>query len=250
MYGVIIPNRFEDVIDPLVRSIYDKIPNKPPIVIIADGHERDYGFSKVVYDDKHFVFSRAINLGLDALEGMDVILLNDDCVVLEWNFFDFLHRYAYSNDNIGLLSPMIVGAVGNPVQWWYARERLWKTTDDFIEVKEPEPICFPCVYIKRKALDRAGRMNEHIAGYGFDDHDMCTRIRRSGFKTAVTQRLIIQHGDGSDAMADGRGKSWATSFMRRWEAGSAPVSEIADYLKRYAEKNKEKFVHPMMKPQR
>lgn len=235
MYSVICPNKYPDVIAPLVRSIHQKIPNIPAVIVIADGHENDYGFRKILYDDPHFVYSRAMNLGIRATSG-DLILLNDDCKLLEWNFFDRLAQFAYAKPEIGILSPLIMGCVGNPVQRWHERNQRWRPDMDFIDVREPDPVCFPCVYIKRKVFDDAGLMDEAIAGYGYDDLKMCQVARAAGWKTMVTQRITIQHADGSAALGEGRGKSWATSYMRRWEGGAPPGPEIIDYLNRRIKK--------------
>jgi GT2 family glycosyltransferase len=233
MYGVVIPNRFPDIITPLIQSIHEKIPLPPPIIIIMDGHNNDYGFKGIPYDDPHFAFARAVNIGIRALPDKDIVLTNDDCRILEWNFFNRLRELAYADPLCGILSPLIVGCVGNAVQRWHERDRHWTPEVDFINVAAPSPVCFPCVYLKRRMLDHIGLMNERIAGYGYDDHDLSSRARRGGWKTMVTQRVIIQHADGSAALGEGRGKSWASSFMKRWPGRGTPTTtEIEDYLKR------------------
>jgi O-antigen biosynthesis protein len=198
-----------------------------------DGHTNDYGFHGVPYDDAHFAFARAVNIGIRAVPGTDIILLNDDCRVIEWNCFDRLAQLAYADPRTGILSPIIVGCVGNEVQRWHEACRYWTPNIDFIDVLEPSPVCFPCVYIKRKMLDEIGFMNEQIAGYGYDDHDLCSRARFAGWKTAVTQRVVIQHGDGSPSLGDGRGRSWSVSYMKRWPGRGTPTpAETAGYIKR------------------
>jgi hypothetical protein len=231
-YGVVIANRFEDIIAPLIDSIRAKIPRPPPIMIVADGHDRDYGFMKVKYDDPHFAFPRAINMGIKEMMGYDILILNDDCKILEWNFFDRLAELAYARATIGILSPLVVGCAGNPVQRWHERGQHWRPSMDFVDVPAPATVCFPCVYVKRELLDQIGLLNEKLAGYGMDDVDMCNRARTAGWKTAITQRVLIQHADGSAALGEGRGKSWATSFARRWEGGVPPKEEVAAYLNR------------------
>jgi hypothetical protein len=235
MYAVIIANRYPDIIAPLLISLNDKIPKayKPTIVIVMDGHSNNYGYHGVPYDDVHFSFARAVNIGIRAVPEKDIILMNDDCRILEWNFFDRLRQLAYALPDVGILSPLIAGCVGNEVQRWHERDRFWAPEVDFIEVKEPSAVCFPCVYIKRKMLQQIGLMNEQIAGYGYDDHDLCSRARFGGWKTMVTQRLIIQHADGSSMLGEGRGRSWATSFMKRWPGTGTPTKrECEEYIQR------------------
>ena len=235
MYEIIVPNRYQEVIQPLLRSIEEKIVLNPSLVIVMDNHDRNYGHVGVPYTDPHFSYSKAINSAIKCTGKYDdIILLNDDCVVLEWNFFNRLRDLAYARMDVGILSPLIVGCVGGQgVQRWWERDKWWKPREDFIDVVDPYPVCFPCVYIKRGLIDSIGLMDESIAGYGGDDVDYCNRARAAGWKTTVTQRLAVQHADGSPALGDGRGRSWATSFMKRWPGSGAPSEdEIEDYLRR------------------
>lgn len=233
MFGVVIANRFPDVIAPLVTSIHEKIRGLPPIIVVMDGHKNNYGFKGIPYDDPHFSFPRAVNIGIRALPDKDIILMNDDCRLLEWNFFNRFRELAYADPECGILSPLVMGCVGNEVQRWHEREANWTPDMDFITVKEPYPVCFPCVYLKRKMINQIGSMNEQIAGYGYDDHDLCSRARMSGWKTMVTQRVTIQHADGTAALGEGRGRSWATSFMRRWPGRGTPTQkEMEEYIRR------------------
>jgi glycosyltransferase involved in cell wall biosynthesis len=233
MYAVVIPNRYKEVIAPLLDSIEAKIKPKPLIIIIQDGHRDSYGYHGIPYDEEHFCFARAINIGIRAAAGKDIIILNDDCKILEFAFFERLRQMAYIDPQCGILSPLIVGCAGNPVQRWHEMVRYWTPEVDFINVTEPSPVCFPCVYVKRKVFEQIGLMNEQIPGYGYDDHDLCSRARFASWKTMVTQRAIIQHGDGSPALGDGRGRSWATSYMKRWPGiGTPPPPECEGYIKR------------------
>ena len=241
MFTVVIPHKYEDVIQPLLASIKRKLPKEglhTPIVFVADGHDRNYGFKSVPYNESHFSFSRAVNIGIRSSgEFSDIILLNDDCVILEWNFFERLAQLAYAHEKIGILSPLVVGCVGNPLQRWYERDQFWTPDRDFIDVPSPNPVCFPCVYIKRIVFNTAGMMNEWIASYGRDDDDMCERARAAGWRTTVTQRLIVQHGDGSADLGSGRGTSWNASFMRRY-GGTPTEVEIREYHDRLLKEGK------------
>lgn len=235
MFNIIIPNRFPDVIQPLLQSIEEKEDAAHSLIIVADGHENFYGHWGVKYSDPHFCYSKAINLGIKQT-GLyeDVVLLNDDCKVLEWNFFNRLRDFAYARPEVGILSPLIVGCVGGEGQQrFWEKEKWWGLDVDFIDILDPHPVCFPCVFIKKKMLSEIGLMKESIAGYGGDDVELCQRARAAGWKTSVTQRLTIQHADGSPALGDGRGKSWAKSYMKRWPKSGKPTdAEIDGYLRR------------------
>jgi hypothetical protein len=208
MFGVVIPNRYEDIVSPLIESInrFTSDP-KPEVVIVADGHRNNYGFRCVPYTDKHFAFSRSANLGIKALGRKDIVLLNDDCRLLEHGFFLRLAGMAHAHPD--------VGCVGNPSQRWHERKKHWGSDGEaYQDVTGAQFLCFPCVYIKRRMLDQIGLMNEGIVDYGFDDKDLCDRARAAGWRTTITRSLKIQHGDGSSRLGDGCGQSWSLSFAR------------------------------------
>ncbi len=214
-YAVIVPNRYEDVIKPLQVSIHHHIPEpKPRILIIANFHDRDYGFEAVKYPPIGFVYAKAVNMGIRAAGIDDVILLNDDCIVLVPDFFNELRKWAYQVEQVGILSPMIKGGVGNPYQYWYDKPKYWKHDEKIKAVLTPAPVCFPCVYLKRKMIDQIGPLNESFIKYGGEDNEYCDRARAAGWKAAVTSQLTIQHGDGGPELNTGRGKTWSTSFAR------------------------------------
>lgn len=233
-YSIVIANRYPDIIAPLLESIENKIPDKPHIIIVMDGHENDYGYKGVRYDEEHFAYAHAANLGIEAAGGGDIILINDDCRLLEFNFFARLRDLAYHDPLCGIMSPLIMGCVGGQgVQRYWERDIWWKYGQYFIAVEDPYPVCFPCVYLKEKMLLQIGLLNEEIAGYGFDDDDLCRRARHAGWKTMVTQNLIVQHADGSAELGTGKGKSWASSFMRRWPGSGFPSNQdVKKYLER------------------
>jgi GT2 family glycosyltransferase len=216
-YGIVIPNRFTDVIRPLVDSIKKFEPNTR-VIIVADNHTCSHGFEIITHGMEHFQFSKAVNLGIQKLEGSDVILLNDDCVLLEPTFnqlAEMSNRYL----TVGLISPLIKGCVGNPVQRFHEYKKWWNDFENIKLVWGKEPVCFPCVYLKRSMIDKIGMLDETITGYGFDDNEYCMRARREGWETAVTSKIVVQHGDGGISLGEGRGKSWSVSFARRYPHG-------------------------------
>jgi hypothetical protein len=240
-YSVVIPNKYEDVITPLIDSIHKYVPgNKPDILVVSDNHDRNYGFRNVVYDDKFFMFAKAVNLGIaNTPKNHDILLLNDDCRLLEDNFFDRFWQAAQAHPRMGILSPLVVGCVGTPQQRWHERHIHWGKTQQYYEIKGKEGICFPCVYISRRLLESVGGLREAFYRYGGEDLELSQRARSVGFKTAVTSLLKIQHADGSEDLGDGRGKSWSVSYMRRFPGGSPSEQEVNEYIRsRQTGKNK------------
>lgn len=210
-YSVIIPNRYPDIIAPLVYSIR-KFEPKADILIVADNHQDSYGFSVVTHTLDRFQFSKAVNLGIENRPLNDIILLNDDCRLLE-PIFQELIDIADKYPTVGILSPLIKGCVGNPAQRYHEYRKHWQDYENLKFVCGALPVCFPCVLLRRNMISKIGLLDETISGYGYDDDEYCQRARRLGWDTAVTCRVVVQHGDGGRDLT--RGKTWSTSFVRK-----------------------------------
>jgi SAM-dependent methyltransferase/glycosyltransferase involved in cell wall biosynthesis len=215
-FSVIIPNRFEDIIRPLIHSI--KLHEQDPclnVLIVGDCHSRDYGFSNLRLDYEKFIFSRNVNAGIRYVDPDDVILVNDD-IRLIMPTFQILHRIMQENPKIGILTPLVDGGVGNPKQ--VAENVLTGNTMPpeltYSACTKDDYLTFPIVCLKRKLLNEM-LFNEDFVSYGKDDADFCIRAGRLGWKAAVYNWIVCQHGSGGSENL--RGKNWNTSFMRRPE---------------------------------
>ncbi len=210
---IIIPNRYPDIIAPLIESM-NRLDPIHRTIIIANGHSNSYGFEMIPYDWPKFCYSHAINLGLRASSG-NVILLNDDIRLLEEDTFQRLDKIGMSRSEIGVLSPLIKGCAGNPIQRWHERHICWGEFEKLKYQHGMPPVCFPCVWVRRETIEAVGELDETITTYGGDDVEYCIRIRKTGYRTAVTSSIVVQHGDGSRALGEGRGSSWSLSYARQ-----------------------------------
>lgn len=214
-YTVVIPNRFPDIIQPFLQSVRDYIPQPyPRIIIVANEHENDYGFEMIKYPYDKFQYAKAVNIGILAAGTDDVFLMNDDIVLLNQHFFRRMSAIAHQYPQVGILSPLVKGGVGNQTQYWYKKNLYWRDHERIKHVAGDVPVCFPCVLIKRELINDIGLLNEKIKGYGGDDVEYCLRARANDWKTSVTSLLVVQHGDGGPELNTGRGKTWSTSFAR------------------------------------
>ena len=211
-YTIVIPNHYEDIIRPLLDSIatYEKDPN---VLIIADRHNKNYGFDSVSLNHDKFIFSRAANTGIAMAVRDDIILVNDDVRLIQPDTFKRLHDIAYSDPLIGILSPLINGGCGNLFMMESKVNELWNgeqimyrpgTGSDYLS--------FVCVYLKRSLINQIGFMDEGFVNYGRDDADMCIRAVEAGWKIAITRNIIVNHGTGGPFFE--RGKNWNASFFR------------------------------------
>lgn len=217
-YSVVIPNKYEDVIQPLVDSIKEFEP-QANVIIVADNHTRNYGFNAVYLTYPDFIFSRSANAGILAAGSDDIILVNDDVRLLEPTF-DKLQEIANSDPSIGILSPLVDGGCGSVFMLPYKVNELWNGQR---VMYRPGTACdylsFVCVYLKRALLNDIGLMDENFIHYGRDDADMCIRAVRANWKIAITRDLTVRHGSGGNFFA--LGKNWNLSFSRQIKQGNS-----------------------------
>ena len=129
------------------------------------------------------------------------------------DFFYKLQAIAYQYPKCGIMSPLIKGGVGNEVQSYYRAKELPKGTSKQTTVKVT--LHFPCIFLKRRLINRIGLLDENFIGYGFEDLDYCIRAYRAGFELMVTRQLYIVHGDGTDGIVKGR--NYSLSFAKEPE---------------------------------
>lgn len=212
-FTVVIPNKYPDVIKPLLDSINRYQSHPIDICIIADGHDNTYGFRSIPYDKDQFIFSHAANLGFNS-STKDIILINDDVRITAIDFFERLSSLAYSDSSIGILSPLIDGGCGNLYMFSSLVDQLW---DDTVIMHRPctpyDYISFACVYIKRDLINSIGPMDEGFIDYGKDDTDYCIRAHNAGWKCSIVRELCAIHGIGRPLGL--RGRNWSTSFSRQ-----------------------------------
>lgn len=221
-YGVVILNKYPELAQALLSSIQRTHKEPPVTLVVCDNHQTKFNGFATITADTPFVYAKNANMGIDWLENSDVILCNDDMECVEQDFFHRLASTAYKYPQCGILSPLIDGGVGNPIQK-YPPVHLWKEVpkDELIvrgDRIDSYPVCFPCVFLSRRMLTVVGPLDENFTGYGYDDNDYNLRARRQGFLTMVTRGLRIQHGRGGPFLD--RGYNWSLSFAREPEKPS------------------------------
>ncbi len=211
-FTVVIPNRDPELAVALIESIRKTHTRVPRIIVVADRHSRHFGPDVLTLSSSfpQFVFARNVNLGIKAAGHRDVILINDDCLITQPDFFYELARLAFKVPGLGILAPRVDGGVGQAVQ---SLGRPWKQVwGQIVSVGGEEPVCFVCVWISYDMIKDIGLLDENFVAYGFDDNDYCLRARAKNWLTAVARDLIVKHGSGGAELK--RGENWSVSFAK------------------------------------
>lgn len=189
-FQVVIPSARAANLVPCVQALMEHEPSlSPQDIIVVDDGARELAEDALpgirwVAGVKPFVFARNANRGTREAQS-DVLLLNDDARLLTPSGLAHLARVAWQVPEIGLCSPGIQGAVGNPNQRATGRGELRE---------ERERLTFVCVYIPRSTLDQIGLLDERFAGYGYDDDDYCARVLAAGLRLVVWDGCVFEHG--------------------------------------------------------
>lgn len=197
MISVVIPTCTDEHVLDLLNSMENLQPFSTEHVILVDsGLQQPHAFAgqgaTLVPTALPFVFSRAVNDGIRATGGNDILILNDDTTMLtkDWHqrLVDLLWREEIrDNPSIGMIGLAIAGGVGNVEQ-----EARRMVTKELTLVETT--LCFVAVLIRRHCWNAVGAMDERFIDYGWEDDDYCRRARQEGFETYVSSEIIVQHG--------------------------------------------------------
>ena len=196
MTTIIVPSKFSDIFESCRVSADQFAPNTDKI-LIRDGHDiiDPSGWTTIQAPDGPFVYSRNVNLGIKQTSG-DVLLTNDDVVFINPGTVEAMEKIFDTHADIGILSPRIIGGVGNTDQSGVTEHLRYTRTR----------ICLLCALIRRSVIDKIGLLDEQFTGYGYEDDDYCRRATDAGFKMACTADVSVRHGHGKE--------KWSSSFAR------------------------------------
>jgi len=192
-------------------------------VIVADGNSSD-GTAEFVRETgeessltiklaelyQNFGFAGNVNAGLAQVrEGNDVVIMNNDVLLPSPEVFQMLWEWAYSEEDLGVLSPLILGRDGRIEAHGAGQTpfrhlgKTWSGGENPIGqypgLRECEVVPFVCAFIKRACLDDVGPLDEDFFAY-FEDSDFCLRAAEEGWKVASLGNVSVIHtGPGSTA---------------------------------------------------
>jgi GT2 family glycosyltransferase len=177
---IVVPSKYPDIFSRCRNSLAQFEPTARKI-LVRDGS--DIGNPEdwdTIQGVSPFVFSRNVNLGIQACSG-DVLLLNDDVEFTQAGTLHTLASLLITHPNIGILSPNVDG-VANGV---FCSGAAIHETKHYLS--------FVCVLIRRSVFDKVGLLDEKFSFYGGEDVDMCRRAQHAGFTLATTSLVTVKH---------------------------------------------------------
>jgi GT2 family glycosyltransferase len=188
-FSVIVPSKSATNISACLTAIWTHEP-KCHVVVVDDGIEwvkveqKVRGLLTIVEGVKPFIFSRAINAGIKAAgEREGYIICNDDAILMSPGGFTTLLEASRANPQYGIISAT-TNVSGN-------RNQRPKGIG-FRE--ETNNVPFVCAFIPRRTIEMVGYLDEAFTAYGYEDDDMCERVRRAGLKIGIHDGCFLDHG--------------------------------------------------------
>ena len=161
-------------------------------------------------------FCAAVNTGLQAVPGHDVLLLNSD-ILLPPGAIETLRIVAYKNAATGTVTPLSNEASicsyperhgGNPMPNLREAARLNALahgTNGEAAVEIPTAVGF-CMYIRHDCLAATGGFRGEIFAQGYgEENDFCLRARHLGYRHMAAAGAYVAHAGGVSFRAATRG---------------------------------------------
>ncbi|BCZ46681.1 hypothetical protein psyc5s11_27480 [Clostridium gelidum] len=155
---------------------------------------------KLVFPDYNTGFPKGCNLGIEAAEKEnDILLLNNDIVVTP-HWLNNLSNCLCSDESIGAVGPTTNYAWNNqsisvPYESIEDMIKFAETINNSDENKwEPKvKLIGFCMLIKRQVLNIIGLLDERFSPGHYEDDDLCMRIIESGYKLFQCNDCFIHH---------------------------------------------------------
>lgn len=159
---------------------------------------------RLLRNEVNLGFVLTVNRGMQLSSTDDIVLLNSDTVVAgDW--LDRLQRCAYSERNIGTVTPFSNNAEICSYPKFCAPNSLAEGMDvkalhsvfsginDGMHVDIPTGVGF-CLYIRRKVLATVGMFDAETFGRGYgEENDFCMRIIERGWRNVLACDVFVGH---------------------------------------------------------
>jgi len=188
----IVLSKFDDVFEIFADSFMKMIGGY--LLVVDDGLSesirKKYNTFEYIGCPQPFSISKACNLAISYVYPYDILRFDDDMIMLTPQAHRVLQVVAYRQPDIGIVAPMMANVM-NHLQSPDNRVNM-----EYVLLNERnDDVSMGGNYIKRDVLNVVGIYDE---GFGVlacgNDHDYCIRVRLAGFKVAIAQDCLFQHG--------------------------------------------------------
>ncbi len=165
--------------------------------------------AKLIVNDENRGFPAAVNQGIAAAGGSQILLLNND-TILTTGWLGTLLGALHRDPMIGLVGPCS-NCVSGAQQVEFSYDDLaamdgfawkWGKANDGVLVDTDRLVGF-CLLIRREVIDTIGMLDERFGIGCFEDDDYCLRAIRAGYRAAIARDAFIHHFGSRTFMGSG-----------------------------------------------
>ena len=202
-------------------------------IIVVDNHSTDdtnrllqavEGDIVVLRQSANRGFAAACNAGARLAQGEHVLFLNNDTEVRS-GWLDALLGCARAEENIGAVGAKLLYPAGDVQHAGIAisaKKVPYLIFQHFsadhpavCETREMQAVTGACMMIPRAVFDQAGGFDEEYRN-GFEDVDLCLRLRQSGLRIMYCAEATVIHREESSAGRKDRDRENLERFLALW----------------------------------
>lgn len=163
---------------------------------------REINWIKLIENGENLGFVRGNNIAINQISEGDIVLLNNDIIIEQFDWLSRMQLHAYEKKEVGIVGCRLINEKGEflhagtyiyPETYW--GQQIGGNQHDigqYSETREVEGVVFACAYIKRDVIDKIGGLNEAFFSY-FEDTDYCLSARKAGFKVLCAGDVTLIH---------------------------------------------------------
>ena len=186
---------------------------------------------RLIRNHENLGFPAAVNQGINAAIGTDILLLNNDTVVTE-GWLERFMEILKSDPAIGLVGPVsnLVSGIQldrevryKDIAEMHRYAKQLHTSNSGATLTVPR-VAFLCTLIRGEVIRRIGGLDERFTPGNYEDDDFCLRSAMAGFKASVAKDVFIHHYGSKSFLAGGqesyleRLKTNREIFIAKWDA--------------------------------
>lgn len=187
-YSIVVPTY--NKIDHLKKCIDSIIKNsnmdETEIIVVSNGckdgtwdYIKNNQYIKPIRFYDPIGFPKAVNVGIQQSDADYIVLLNNDCIILEWGkWLDILNKPFTTDKKIavtGVTKLSFVPEMRNTIPPQNAKN-----------LEHEDFILFYCAMISKNAINEVGLLDESLSPGIGEDIDFCMRAKKKGYQIEVT----------------------------------------------------------------
>jgi len=142
-------------------------------------------------------FPKAVNQGIKASSGENIILLNNDVIVTP-GAFDRLAEWLETFDIIGPMTNYSAKMQAVQAPFYGSKEALNNIAEEWAEAYEGEAIEVNwiigfCMAFKREVYEKVGLFDESLWPCSGEEIDFCFRARKADFRIGIAGDVYVHH---------------------------------------------------------